>query len=84
MYFANFHSDPGSFQGAFWRRTSFIGAQIRGGRCGCTLWSVVFSACAYGWAVFPEVQGLSSDVLNLLLLLPGPLASSAEPLDCGL
>lgn len=43
MYFTNFHSDLGSFQGSFWHLISLIGAQMNGSRCGCTLWSVVFS-----------------------------------------
>lgn len=43
MYFTNFHSDLGSFQGSFWHLISLIGAQMNGSKCGCTLWSVVFS-----------------------------------------
>lgn len=85
MYFTNFHSDPGSFQGFFWHLISLIGAQMNGSRCGCTLWSVVFNVpVASGLGAFHEAQGLISDVLNLLVLLLGPLASSAESLYCGI
>lgn len=60
MYFTNFHSDPGSFQGSFWHLISLIGAQMNG--------SVVFSVpVASGLGVFHKAQGLISDVLNLLV-----------------
>lgn len=85
MYFTNFHSDLGSFQGSFWHLIILIGAQMNGSKCGCTLWSVVFSVpLASGLGTFHKAQGLISDVLNLLVLLPGPLASSAESLYCGI
>lgn len=45
------------------------------------LWSAVFRVhMASGLPVSHEVPNLSRDVFSLLLLLPGPLASSAEPL----
>lgn len=87
MYFTNFHSDLGSFQGSFWHLISLIGAQMNGSKCGCTLWSVVFSVpVASGLGTLPRGTRphLISDVLNLLVLLPGPLASSAESLYCGI
>lgn len=85
MYFTNFHSNSGSFQWSFGHLISLVGAQMNGSSCGCTLWSVVFSVpVASGLGAFHEVQGLISDVLNLLILLPGPLASSAESLYCGI
>lgn len=64
MYFTNFHSDLGSFQGSFWHLISLIGAQMNGSKCGCTLWSVVFSVpVASGLGTFHEAQGLISSVM---------------------